>query len=227
MGANFCTREYPGEYTTAQVETAFELDQRNSRYENGNSYSGDIGCISGLEITSKVFDSIKEAETYLENNTEKWQDAKAVRFRNVRRECLKRPTFSDGHPTVLCMGKDRSYQTYYKDGELCFAAANELPTVQKAKLRKLWTAYRKANDASNAALHQSHALLTRYNNLKEPFTAYSSLRAARNKVVKTLQKLQAANQALQEYDKELCAKLYEYSEVDGGLRWLVGGWAPS
>ena len=81
MGANFCERTYnTPDYNKALKE--FNSDCEMSLMEDGNTYSGCIGMFPGAENTHIEFGSYDEAVEWLQENQDKWENAKAVKFRD-------------------------------------------------------------------------------------------------------------------------------------------------
>jgi|DEB0MinimDraft_3_1074331.scaffolds.fasta_scaffold10145_5 hypothetical protein len=81
MGAVFASMVSKAK-TVDKLKDAFEEAQEQDRYENGHLYSGGIGMARGLVITDEMFPSLTEAEDWLENNTLKWECAKAVKVKD-------------------------------------------------------------------------------------------------------------------------------------------------
>jgi hypothetical protein len=80
MGAEFQTMTVVGTLTRNAVKEAFERAQESDRYENGHSYSGGFGMATGLEFEDKTFERYDDASSWLEENCNKWESAKAVTF---------------------------------------------------------------------------------------------------------------------------------------------------
>ena len=81
MGASFDCRRVSVEQVPTSVELRrwFDEVQRADRHENGHSYSGSIGMASGLTVRSiATFDSIAEAEEWIDDHAEKWGPALAA-----------------------------------------------------------------------------------------------------------------------------------------------------
>jgi len=76
MGANYVSFNTTG--TEKEVQILFEREQEQDRYENGHCYSGGIGMANGLSFKSNVFQSDREADEWLMDHAEKWEDALAV-----------------------------------------------------------------------------------------------------------------------------------------------------
>lgn len=80
MGANFNTLTFEGTLPTDEMKGLFDNAVADSQYQHGHSYSGEIGMVTGLTITSKVFDTEDEAYQYLLKTAEKWGPAVAVKY---------------------------------------------------------------------------------------------------------------------------------------------------
>ena len=65
----------PGSMTKEQITEAFEQEQRDDRYENGHSYSGGFGMASGIKFLAQAFPTVTEAEEYVCDNAQKWEEA--------------------------------------------------------------------------------------------------------------------------------------------------------
>lgn len=65
----------------ANVKAAFEIMQHEDRYENGHSYSGGFGMARGIKFRDDMaFPDENAAYDWLGDNTEKWENAVAVRL---------------------------------------------------------------------------------------------------------------------------------------------------
>lgn len=83
MGANFVSIKMRGDLNPGEMRRDFELMQDQDRYENGHSYSGGIGMARGLKILSYPnFINDKDAENWLVEHCEKWEEAKAVQIKD-------------------------------------------------------------------------------------------------------------------------------------------------
>jgi hypothetical protein len=80
VGAYFVTLRFD-HVDHKELERLFREAQENDRYENGHRYSGGVGMANGLSITTKAFSNRREAEAWLDDNTIKWEEAKAVSVR--------------------------------------------------------------------------------------------------------------------------------------------------
>jgi DNA repair exonuclease SbcCD ATPase subunit len=60
----------------------FNTDCQISLAEEGNNYSGGMGMFPGADRTDKEFNSHDKAVEWLQENQDKWENAKAVKFKN-------------------------------------------------------------------------------------------------------------------------------------------------
>ena len=82
MGANLNTYQFPATYDKKTIQEKWNHAVDMSLHEDGHSYSGEIGML-GKKIDwndYKVFKNQDEAEDYIANNQEKFDNAIAVRF---------------------------------------------------------------------------------------------------------------------------------------------------
>lgn len=86
MGACYDQRILPGDLTKDQVRQRFTEIQCQDQWENGHSYSGTIGMAHGLEFRDQKFNSVREAEDWLNDHTEKWEAALAVRAKSMGKD---------------------------------------------------------------------------------------------------------------------------------------------
>jgi hypothetical protein len=88
MGASEDFRTYPKKdgwggsvRTRSDIEKLFAYDQEQSAHEDGNSYSGQIGVMPiGISWVNETFESYNEAENYILENHEKWDEAMGTEF---------------------------------------------------------------------------------------------------------------------------------------------------
>jgi len=79
MGATFAYRVYE-KMSIDKVKKKWNQDVKQSLYENGHQYSGDIGMLGqGFIMKSKV-KSLDDAITYIEDHHEKWNRAICVPY---------------------------------------------------------------------------------------------------------------------------------------------------
>ncbi len=81
MGAEFQTMRVNSTDAT-KIKREFERAQEEDLYENGHSYSGGLGMAPGLELESlKTFETEDDADDYLVNRCQKWENAIGVPFK--------------------------------------------------------------------------------------------------------------------------------------------------
>ncbi len=82
MGASEDFRGYDKrDRTRSDVEKLFACDQEQSAYEDGHSYSGQIGVMPpGISWINKKFESCNQAENYILDNHDKWDAAMGAEF---------------------------------------------------------------------------------------------------------------------------------------------------
>lgn len=81
MGASLVGRSYPGK-TQAQAQKLWNAACEQSRYEDGHSYSGEIGMLGSGRVTSHVFNSAEEFDNFLEGKDKGdayWAQIKVIR----------------------------------------------------------------------------------------------------------------------------------------------------
>ena len=66
MGASLVSRSYPGK-TQAQAQKLWDAACEQSLYEDGHSYSGEIGMLDRGRVTSHVFNTYEDFESFLES----------------------------------------------------------------------------------------------------------------------------------------------------------------
>ena len=77
MGAQFNVMTLRG--GPMQVEREFEKEQQEDIRENGDSYSGGFGMARGLHLTSLRFKTDVDADAWLVERAQKWEEALAVK----------------------------------------------------------------------------------------------------------------------------------------------------
>lgn len=80
MGACFNSQYYPP-MPEAELKQKFRELIDALHFEHGHEgYNGTFTTNSGLRITDKRFQTVRDAEEWLSNNARKWEDVLAVRF---------------------------------------------------------------------------------------------------------------------------------------------------
>lgn len=96
MGAEFRSWN-GGECDSATLRKKFAEHQEDERDQNGNDiYSGHLGIVDGLNVTSRQFDTYEQAEDWLMDNAQKWESAEAVQYKGtVKKRTQSAQTASD------------------------------------------------------------------------------------------------------------------------------------
>lgn len=69
------------------IKKEFRARQAEDEYEYGhNPYNGTFSTLSGIEISSRVFDNEDKAYEYVFENTNKWGNALAVTVKEENKE---------------------------------------------------------------------------------------------------------------------------------------------
>ena len=85
MGANFVSVDYPARFQKETVQVAFDHAVKQSRFEDGHEYSGEIGMASGLLFAEqKPFETEDAALEWLQDHAQKWEEAQCVRLTDGR-----------------------------------------------------------------------------------------------------------------------------------------------
>lgn len=234
MGANSVTRTYDGKLSAQELKREFAADQDQCRFENGSSYSGEIGMLQGLVIEAQTFPSVDEAASYILDKAEKWGAGIAVKARNIRTERIGLPTFGGERPARRSGGlsylvKEGSVWT----GSACIdqlpvcVPADQLSPTERDRLRKLFREAQSIKDALREEERSFNALLSVLRDTDQPCPPLAKLKAVRARLAKLKRLEPKASAKLKALDSKLEEKLYEKRTVDDGDVWVVGGWASS
>jgi hypothetical protein len=87
MGATFDSRNYKGKYTKDKILELFKTDVEQALYDYGHhGYSGTIAEKGHesvkIDWQSKMFPTLERAETYIQEHSEKWENAIGVFYKN-------------------------------------------------------------------------------------------------------------------------------------------------
>jgi hypothetical protein len=66
----------------ATIKAQFKSYQDEAAHDDGHSYSGRLNMCPGLDITTQTFETYDEAEEWLDENCKKWENAKAVFYKD-------------------------------------------------------------------------------------------------------------------------------------------------
>jgi hypothetical protein len=235
MGACFSNTTFDGNITTKELRLQYDAYINDLLHEHGaDAYNGTLTTTSGLIIEDRFFDTEKAAYDHVINNTQKWQEARAVKFRDVRTEDDKQPTYN-GKPlrfgVGLLAGKVtlRSVTTVFENGNTRVIAADQLTEAHKAKAIALYTEYSNKSQSYVGLRRQIDLFVTeKLQDVKAelPTAAdYTELKRLLKLRKRGYDALEKACTKMQEFDIKQAAKIYSTKQVDYGIKWFVGGWA--
>jgi hypothetical protein len=236
MGSHFEHRVFDGKLNKTELQRQYDAYISRALYEYGaDAYNGTLTTTRGLEVEDRVFDNEQAAHDYVANNTRKRGAARAVKFKDIRTEVVKEPTFN-GKPQSQSFGLTigdialRSVNNVYTGGgQSQLFAADQLPEAHKAKAITLYRDYHnKASSFGGIKQQISVLLANKFQDAKSelPTTAdYAELKRLVKLRKRAWGALEKAAVKMKEFDIKQAAKLYATKSVDNGLKWLVGGWA--
>lgn len=234
MGARFVTELFDGNLNRSELRRQYDarLSELTSTYGD-NAYNGTLTTTSGFQIEDRVFDTRAAAEEYVAAHTDKWEAALAVRFKDIRTEVAKAPTFNgkngnhsifaaiDGH--VL-----RTVTSVWQNGASVPIAADGLTAAQKATAIALYSDFETKTRAAKVLQQAVSDMLGRMTPaFSEPPNA-AQLRELQKAIKQRLKASSVAKKAadkLVAFDIKHTPKIYATEQVDHGVQWLVGGWA--
>lgn len=234
MGAHFACELFDGKLTTSELRRQYEARLGELTYEHGHdAYNGTLATTSGLVIDDKTFDSRGDAEEYVANNTQKWQAARAVKFKDIRTEVAKEPTYNGkkaSWPLAVNTRTLRSVASIWNDArrENVFLAADQLVASQKAKAIALYSDWHTKNRAFDALRNAIAGICRRLQDVSAPAPQPADFKELQ-KAIKQRARAHAAEKKAAEklvaFDLKQSAKIYATKQIDHGAQWLVGGWA--
>jgi len=228
MGACFNSVQFDGNLTEDQLRKQFSSFKNDQEYEHGHdAYNGTLATTTGLKVCNTIFQNEREADDYIEKNTNKWENALAARFKVVKVIIKKEPTFKGkkhsesnsaifGHDT-LCVR-----QISYGDPVL----ADQLSEPQTERVKKLLNAYSDASKSENSLKKAYHSLIHKLNDLDSEFSSedFKSLKKIRVEFKKALALSKKCLEKFLEIDGKIGARLYKKENKEDGIQWLIGGW---
>jgi hypothetical protein len=237
MGACFVSTTFDGTLNRTELRRQYDAYITDTLHEHGtDAYNGTLTTTSGLLVDDedRVFDTEQAAYEYVINNTQKWQEARAVKFRDVRTEDDKQPTYN-GQPLRFGVGLRadkvtlRSVNAVFENGNTRVIAADQLPEAHKAKAVALYTDYADKLRAYNGLRQQIDlAIVEKFQDVKAelPTTAdYAELKRLLKQRKRAYVAAEKACMKMQDFDIKQAAKIHSVKQVNYGLKWFVGGWA--
>jgi hypothetical protein len=83
MGAEFCSTTFTAK-TSKQVKEKHDELVEQAQYDHGHSgYSGSFAESPGVTVLPAEFDSVENAEEYIDENAKKWENSLAVRIKGT------------------------------------------------------------------------------------------------------------------------------------------------
>lgn len=82
MGAEFACNKIKAK-TRNEVTKIYDELVATAKYDHGHSgYTGSFAESPGLTIVGQEFDTVEEAQDYIDNNAKKWENSIAVRIKD-------------------------------------------------------------------------------------------------------------------------------------------------
>lgn len=204
-----------------------------------DAYNGTFSTLRGITVEHRVFENHDAARSYLDQKAEKWGDAVAVKYKDVRQEHVKEPTFNKQTHTAGWAGpyhRSISFAGCFTLRSVAFnrptggyenspVPADELSAAQKEKIVATYQQFREHEKTLEQAMKTIHEVVRKIEAGKEePVTEdYKRLKAAIKIRTKATKAAQSAAVKLKTLDDKLSEKLYQTADKDHGLKWLVLG----
>jgi hypothetical protein len=234
MGSHFEQEIFDGKLTSSELRKRYDARIKDLLYEHGaDAYNGTLTTTSGLRVEEKTFDSVEAAEEYVQANTNKWGEALAVKFKDIRTEVAKEPTYNgkkNSFPIGVNTRMLRSVASIWDDAKRqnVLLAADQLVVSQKAKAIALYSDWHTKNRAFDALRNSIAKICQRLQDSSAPLPQSAEFKELQ-KAIKQRARAHAAEKKAAEkliaFDLKQAAKIYATKSVDHGVQWLVGGWA--
>jgi hypothetical protein len=228
MGACFNSVQFDGNLTEEQLRKQFSAYKNDQEYEHGHdAYTGTLATTSGLKVCNTVFQNEREADDYIEKNTNKWENALAVRFKVVKVITKKEPTFN---------GKKHAEtnSAIFGQNALCVRTINygnvvlpdQLSDTQKERVKKLFDAYSEASKSEKSLMQNFRTLVHKLQVLDNEFNSedLKSLKKIRSDLKKAVALSKKCLTKFLEIDGKIGSRLYKQENKEDGVQWLIGGW---
>lgn len=234
MGSHFACELFDGKLTQFELRKRYDARIDELLHEYGaDAYNGTLTTTSGLKIEEKTFGNRPAAEEYVANNTQKWADALAVKFNDVRTEAAKQPTYNGktgSWPLTVGAHTLRTVNSVWDDARRAnvLLAADQLAASQKATAVALYSDWQAKNKAFDALRNSIANICQRLQDSSAPMPQaadFKELQKAIKQRYKALAVEKKAAEKLVAFDRKHADKLYATKQVDHGVLWLVGGWA--
>ena len=232
MGSCFNAICFPGDTVPAELRKKFDAYCGDQIHEHGsNAYNGTLSTTSGLQIDNKTFHTLKEAEEYISNNTEKRGTSLAVRYAVIEEVIKKEPTFGGKTRSeigrVLTSGIHITVADSWKNGESVFIPADQLSDEEKTKVIEAIKAVSQSNRLLSSLQNDIRVFANRLHRIEEDFTDedFKNLKKTRKELKKATSDHSKAVEKFRSLDARLGKKILKVETRENGTAWLVGGWA--
>lgn len=228
MGSCFNTISFPGDIVPAELRRKFEAHCSEAMHEHGHSaYNGTLSTTSGLQIDNKTFDTKREAEDYVSNNTNKWGSSLAVRYKVIEEIIKKEPTFEGKTRNESLSYSNVTVAEFWKDGGSIFVPADQLSDEEKKKVIEARSAVKQAEKLLSSLQNAIRVFANRLHRIEEDFTDedFKNLKKTRKELKKATSDHSKAAEKFRSLDARLGKKILKVETRENGTAWLVGGWA--
>jgi hypothetical protein len=254
MGACFKNVVWDGKLTYDEVKKKYQDMVNELLHMHGaDAYNGTFTTCSGLAIQNgKAHGSEHEAYEWLCENAQKWENAIAVKFRDVKKVVPKPPSFggkvinssSDfgyrfvdfrdflGHSAPKtgmksCMiYEHRDWKTHSVKYTFKILPADALTALQQERLQKTVGEYVEARKDHKKKLVEFNSLIDSIKSYTQaiPESAFTQMKKLRKSLVTSHNKGIRLAEKLLKIDEKYEDRLWKTKEVDEGEKWMIGGW---
>lgn len=225
MGAHGEVLRFDGKLTPEQLKAEWASRCDQYLHEQGHDpYNGTISTMGhGVDVyVNKTFDSVREAEEWVFNTHQKWNNGVAIRARNIVRERQQWTYDGKSH-----LSGSQPWVYGYSSGQPQLLLADQLGTREKRALAKLVETTKQLERVMSMAHREYDEVQAP---LKPPFNAFppkwfSTLKVKRTALAKALAAHAKSKAALETLATALRDKHCPEREVDQGIVWVAGGWA--
>lgn len=233
MGAVLHCETFDGKLTTDQVRKQYLAHRENMMYEHGTDpYNGTWSTLEDhIVIHNEVLDSYNTAQEFIDQRAEKRGSALAIRYKDVRTEVAKEPTYN-GKPSGFGLAINtktiRSVNSVWDAAsrETRFVAADQLTVAHKAKALTLYTDWHTKNRAFDQLRNAVNRICQRLQDVSAPAPGPADFKELQQAIKQRARAHAAEKKAAEKFlafDIKQAAKIYATKQVDHGAQWLVGG----
>lgn len=217
MGANFQSTTLDIKLTEKEVSEKFSQLSEGAAYSHGHEYSGSWNMLDRVTFpTTQVFESLNAADKYATDKAEKWDNAVAVRFKEVRKVFILRPTFGGEQVDnslaykIIYFKIDWKARNGYRQMQAGTPiASDQLTAEEKAQAVKLFDTARKLGHEYKAASH------------RWPECGYASV--TDDEIRKKYKEYETAEKAFDAFAKPISERILATKD-EPYEAWFMGGW---